>query len=181
MNENGLRPFLASMLGGKKLVSVALDGTASVQVGANGDAAVKADLQVTNLVVNDPAHQVPATPLEVKLLADASWAKQVADVRQLQLTLTPTQRAKNQFQLQGRVDMSKSNAWQGNLTLSSDGLDVTSYYDLFEGTNKTATAQTATTQKPQNAPVAVAAAPATSTAATNQLPLRNLYCGRVRE
>jgi len=167
MNENGLRPFLAPMLAGKKLVSVALDGTASAQRSANGDSAVKADLQITNLVVNDPSHQMPATPLAAKLQVDASVAKQIADVRQLQLTLTPTQRAKNQFQLQGRVDMSKTNGWQGNLTLSSEGLDLTSYYDLFAGTNKTATA---TAQKPQGGAPTATATPAAS---TNQLPFRN--------
>jgi hypothetical protein len=170
MNENGLRPFLAPMLAGKKLVTVALDGTASAQRSANGDSAIKADLQVTNLVVNDPSHQVPVTPLAAKLQVDASLANQIADVRQLQLTLTPTQRAKNQFQLQGRVDMSKTNGMQGNLTLFSDGLDLTSYYDLFENTNKTATT-IATAQKPQGSPVA--SAPAVQTATTNQLPFRN--------
>ena len=107
--KNGLRPILAPMLAGKKLVSVSVNGTASAQFSANGDAAVKTDLQVTNLVVNDPTHQVPATPLEARLLVDASLAKQVADVRQLQLTLTPTSRAKNRFRLQGRVDMTKTN------------------------------------------------------------------------
>ena len=167
MNEDGLRPFVAPILAGKKLVSVAVNGTASVQFSA-GDSAVKADLQVTNLVVNDPAQKAPATPLEARLVADASMVKKVADVRQLQLTLTPTQRAKNEFQLQGRVDMSKTNAWQGNLTLSSDGLDLTSYYDLLEGTNKTTTA---TAQKPQGAPAAQTAA--STKAPTNQLPFRN--------
>lgn len=169
INESGLRPFLAPMLAGKKLVTVALDGTASAQRSANGDSAIKADLQVTNLVVNDPSHQIPTTPLAAKLQVDASMAKQIAEVRQLQLTLTPTQRAKNQFQLQGKVDMSKTNGWQGNLTLSSDGLDLTSYYDLFAGTNKTAAAA----QKTQGASAAAGAAPATQAASTNQLPFRN--------
>jgi hypothetical protein len=170
MNENGLRPILAPMLAGKKLVSVAVNGTASAQFSTNGDAAVKTDLQVTNLVVNDPAHQLPATPLEAKLLVDASVAKHVADVRQVQLTLTPTSRAKNQFRLQGHVDMSKTNAWTGNLALSSDGMDLTTYYDLFAGTNK----PTAVAQKAANTPTTGSTGGvATSAAATNQLPFRN--------
>ncbi len=170
INENGLRPILAPMLAGKKLVSVAVNGTVSAQFSANGDAAVKTDLQVTNLVVNDPTHQVPATPLDAKLQVDASVAKQVADVRQIQLTLTPTSRAKNQFLLQGRVDMTKTNAWSGNLALTSDGLDLTTYYDLFAGTNKPA----AVAQKASGASVAAPASATTPTAAaTNQLPFRN--------
>jgi hypothetical protein len=169
LNESGLGPFLAPMLAGKKLVSVAVDGTASAQRSANGDSAIKADLQVTNLVVSDPGHSLPATPLEARMRLDASLAKQIAEVRQLQLTLTPTARAKNQFQLQGKVDMSKTNAMQGSLTLSSDSLDLTSYYDLFGGTNQ------AVAVKNQKAP----GTPATSQpavraqAATNQLPFKN--------
>jgi len=171
INENGLRPVLAPMLAGKKLVSVAVNGTASAQFSANGDSAVKTDLQVTNLVISDPAQKVPATPLDAKFVVDASVAKQVADVRQLQLTLTPTQRAKNQFQLQGHVDMSKTNAWTGNLSLTSEGLDLTTYYDLFAGTNKPAAVA-------QKAATASSAAPATKGASaagapTNQLPFRN--------
>ena len=170
INENGLRPILGPMLAGKKLVSVAVNGTASAQFGASGNEAVKTDLQVTNLVVNDPTHQVPATPLQAKLVVDASVAKQVADVREVQLTLTPTQRAKNQFELQGRVDMSKTNAWTGNLSLNSDGMDLTTYYDLFAGTNK----PTEVAQKASNAQkAAVTSAPAQTATATNQLPFRN--------
>jgi hypothetical protein len=180
LNENGLRPFLAPLLAGKKLVSVSLDGTASAQRSANGDFSIKTDLQVTNLVVSDPAHQVPATPLEAKVQLDASLAKEVADVRQLQITLTPTQRAKNQLQFQGRVDATKTNAIQGNLTLSSDSLDLTSYYDLFAATNKTASSRS----KSQNAPSAPAAAAAqlAPAASTNQLPFRNFTIdAKVRE
>jgi len=172
LNENGLRPFLAPMLAGRKLVSVAVDGSATAQFSAGGDAAIKADLQVTNLVVNDPAHPLPATPLEATMRLDVSIAKQIADLRQLQLTLTPTARAKNEFQLQGRVDASKTNAIQGNLTLSSDSLDLTSYYDLFAGTNKTTTA---TNRKPQGSASAAPAqaAPPAQVATTNQLPFKN--------
>jgi len=173
LNENGLRPFLAPMLAGKKLVSVSLDGTASAQRSANGDSAIKTDLQVTNLVVSDPARNIPATPLEAKVQLDASLVKQVADVRQLQITLTPTDRAKNQFQLQGRVDVSKTNAIQGKLTLSADSLDLTSYYDLFAATNKTASAASSRSKSP-GAPAAPASQPAAAPAAsTNQLPFRN--------
>ena len=64
---------------------------------------------------------------------DASLNKQVADVRQFQVTLTPTARATNQVQLSGQVDMSQTNAIQGNLKLVADSLDFTSYYDLFMG------------------------------------------------
>ena len=93
-NQDGVRAFLEPMLADKKLVSVAINGTANVQLNPQGDSAMKADFKVANLVVSDPKNQIPATPLEAKMAVDASVQKQVADIRQFQITLTPTQRAK---------------------------------------------------------------------------------------
>ena len=107
-NQNGLRPFLEPLLAEKKLVSIGINATASGQYNPSGDSAVKADLQMANLVVSDPQHQFPATPLEAKMQVDASIRNQVADVKQFQIGLTPTQRGKNELQLKGQVDMSKS-------------------------------------------------------------------------
>jgi uncharacterized protein involved in outer membrane biogenesis len=135
-NQNGLRPFLDPLLADKKLVSISVNGNASVQYDPQGSSAIKASLQVTNLVVNDPQRQLPATPLEARLQMDTAVKKSVADVRQFQITLTPTKRAKNQVQLQGQVDFSQTNAVRGNLKLTADSLDVTSYYDLFAGSPK---------------------------------------------
>lgn len=170
-NQDSLRPILEPLLGNKKLVSVSVNGTASAQLSPNGSSVVKADVQVSNLVVSDPARQMPETPLEAKLQVDAGLAKQVADLRQLEITLTPTQRAKNELQLQGRVDMSKTNIVSGNLKISADSLDLTSYYDLFAATNKTI-AKESGRNKAQNA-----GAPPSSQAiqglTTNALPFRN--------
>ncbi len=58
-NQDGLRPFLEPLLAGKQLVSIAVNGNASVQYAPNSSSAVKADLQVTNLVVHDPQGQIP--------------------------------------------------------------------------------------------------------------------------
>lgn len=137
-NQNGLRPFLEAALGDKKLVSVSLNTTASASFEANGDAAVKADLQLANLVVSDPKSSSPATPLEAKAQVDAAVAKSVAQIRQCVLTLTPTQRAKNELRLTGTVDFSQTNAVTGSLKLAADALDMTRYYDLFAGEPKPA-------------------------------------------
>jgi uncharacterized protein involved in outer membrane biogenesis len=150
-NQNGLGPFLESAMGDKKLVSVAINANATAQYDPQGTSAVKADLQVTNLVVKDPKGQFPATPLEAKMQVDASMKKQVADVRQFLITLTPTSRATNQVQLSGQLDMSQTNAIQGNLKLVADSLDVTSYYDLFLG-QKTAPGKPPATATPRTAP-----------------------------
>lgn len=137
-NEHGLRPFLESALGENQLVSVSLNTTAAASLEANGDAAVRANAQISNLVVKDPAGTLPSTPLEARVQVDTGVVKNVAQIRQCQLTLTPTTRAKNELGLTGTVDFSKSNALTGNLKLAAESLDVTRYYDMFAGPAKPA-------------------------------------------
>jgi hypothetical protein len=129
--ENDLRPILQPSLGDKKLVSVSLTTTTTADFNANGDATIKADAQLANLVVHDPKNQLPATPLEMRLAIDAGAIKKVATIRQCQLTLTPTARAKNELRLTGTVDYSNTNAITGSLRLAADALDATAYYDLL--------------------------------------------------
>ena len=172
-NQNGLRAFLEPMLADKKLVSISLNGNASAQYSLQGDSSFKADLQVTNLVVKDPKNQIPEKPLEAKVQMDTSIHKQVADVRQFQLSLTPTARATNQVQLTGHLDMTQTNATQGTIKLVADSLDLTSYYDLFHGEKKT-TANAGSSTAPQTA--ATPSPPGSSREtppATNHLPFRN--------
>jgi hypothetical protein len=169
-NQNGLRPFLEPMLTDKQLTSVALNGNASVQYDPNAASAVKTDLQVTNLVVKDPKGQFPATPLGAKCTLDVALNKKVADIRQCQLALTPTARAANAINLTGHLDMSNTNATQGNLKIAADALDLTTYYDLFGGQKTSAT--TPASQPPPQ-PASSPGANTSSDTQTNQLPLRN--------
>jgi uncharacterized protein involved in outer membrane biogenesis len=162
-NQNGLRPFLEPLLADKKLVSIAVNGSASVQYDPKGSSAIKASMQVANLVVSDPKRQLPATPLEARLEIDTAVKKQSADIRQFQITLTPTKRAQNQVRLQGQVDYSQSNAIRGNLKLTADSLDVTRYYDLFAGGPKGG-----------NKPAAASPAGTTATATNQEPPAMNL-------
>ena len=170
VNENALRPFLEPSLAGKKLVSVAVNGVISGQYNPQAGSAVKANVQVTNLVVNDPEKKIPAMPLAVGLQVDASLNQQTADVRQLQIALTPTALATNQIQFSGQVDFSKTNAIQGNLKLAASSLDLTRYYDLFAGGTNAAAKTAAAAPAPVNAgqePPAVS------------LPLRNFTVSAV--
>jgi uncharacterized protein involved in outer membrane biogenesis len=163
-NQNSLRPFLEPLLADKKLVSIAVNGSAIVQNDSKDSCAIKASLQVTNLVVSDPKQQIPATPLEAKLQIDTTVQKQSASIRQFQITLTPTKRGQNQVQLQGQVDFSQASAIQGNLKLSADSLDVTGYYDLFAGAPKGGGMQ----------PAAASPSGPASTAASQEPPAMNL-------
>jgi hypothetical protein len=157
-NQAGLRPFLEPMLADKKLVSIALNASASVQYDPRAPSSIKADLQVANLVVNDPKGQFPGTPLEAKCQLDTSLDKSVATIRQFIMSLTPTDRATNQVQLTGQIDTSNTNAITGNLKLAADSLDVTRYYDLFAGEKK-APEQTTSSAHPQSAPPTAGAGP----------------------
>jgi len=83
---------------------------------------------------------------------DAGVAKNVAQIRQFQLTLSPTERARNELGLTGTVDFSKTNAITGNLKFAADSFDVTRYYDLFgpkpKPSETTATPTTTATAAP---------------------------------
>ena len=167
--ESELRPFLQPSLGEKKLVSVSLTTAASASFTASGDASVKADVQLSNFMVQD----VTPKPLEIGLQVGAGTAKSVATIRQCHLTLTPTARAKNELDLTGTVDYSNSNAITGNLRLASDALDATAYYDLFGASKPTTTSQPQPSS-PAAASTASASPPSEPAAVT--LPVRNFTC-----
>lgn len=48
-----------------------------------------------------------------------------------ELTLTPTDRAKNTLQLNGDVDIAQADAITGSIKLAAESLDLTRYYDLL--------------------------------------------------
>jgi uncharacterized protein involved in outer membrane biogenesis len=174
LNGNALEPFLAPLLEGKKLVSVALNGNAELRYDPAGASAVKSDIQVAKLVVSDPEKKIPATPLEAKVQIDGGIDRQVLSLRQARLGLTPTQRAKNELNLSGQLDMSKTNALEGALKVQAESLDLTAYYDLFSGP-PTATAPP--TPQPGAAPVPPSAAPAKvveTEPPAMQLPVKSL-------
>src|SRR5206468_4171289 len=108
-----------------------------------------------------------------KMLVDASLRKQVADVRQCRLALTPTPRGKNELDITARLDMSDTNATTGNLKLAADSLDLTSYYDLFTGAKKPEEKRTNTSQTPQAATPSSTQADANREPEPMKLPLRN--------
>jgi len=172
LNQDGLRPFLESMLGDKKLVSISVNATSMADFDASGDATVKADMQVAKLVVSDPKGQIPATPLEAKFKLDTSLSKQVLDLRQCQVTLSPTVRAKNEAQLTGKVDLSKTNAIEGSVKLLAESLDLTPYYDLFADKPKTTQAQPSKTP-PSASPNSAPASPGDTEPAAVELPFKD--------
>ena len=124
---------VSPVAGDKTLASATLSGDVGVQLGANESTTIRGGIQVSNLVVNDPSGKMPREPLAASLNLDTTASPSLVDLRRFEVALTPTERAKNQLQLQGRVDLSDTNATQGELKLTAESLDVTRYYDLFAG------------------------------------------------
>jgi hypothetical protein len=131
--EAAFEPFLAPALAPNKLVSVSLNAKGNASYDAQGQSSVQCDLSVTNLVVEDLEHKLPKAPQSVALRVDGAMQKELLNLRQVLLTLAPTDRAKNQLQLSGKIDLAKTNATPGQLTLQAESLDLTPYYDLFAG------------------------------------------------
>jgi uncharacterized protein involved in outer membrane biogenesis len=149
LNQNALRPFMASALGANKLVSINVNANGTASYDPKADSAVKADLSVANWVVEDSQKKLPRPPLSAQVKLDGSLRQQILDLRQFAITLSPTQRAQNQFQAKGRLDLNKTNATPSQITLQAESLDVTPYYDMFAGTGTTNA--TPTTPSPQTA------------------------------
>lgn len=143
LNQNGLRPFVARSLGDRTLASVAIDANLDAAVDLRAATTVKGDLQVTNLVIKG-AQQPAPTPLEARLKMDVAVNKAVTELRALQLNLTPTARANNQLDVNGRIDVGQTGAITGNLKFSAAALDMTRYYDLAMGGTPSPTASTPT-------------------------------------
>ena len=81
----------------------------------------------------------PATPLTASVKLDGTFTNQSLDLRQLQLALTPTQRApKNELNITGHFDLSTPTT-KGQLSIKADTFDVTQLYDAFAGEKSSAT------------------------------------------
>lgn len=182
LNENLLGALLAPALTNASLTSISINskGSAAIDPAANSD--IKADLNVSRLVVTDKAGKLPKDPLALGAKLDVAMAKQVVDLKNIQLTLTPTDRAKNEVTLTGKVNLAKMDAVSGDLKLTSDGLDFTRYYDLFAGntaptTGKPASTDTKTTTPAPSATPEAEAAPYTLPVSTFRadIDIKKLY------
>lgn len=143
LNQNTLGTFLAPALAPNKLVSVSLNGKGSASYDPRGESAIKAAFKLANLVVQDPQNKLPGSPLSAELQIDGGLRQQLLTLRQFVVKLSPTERAKNELQLAGKVDLAKANATPSEITLRAESLDVTPYYDLFAAKSEPATKEPA--------------------------------------
>jgi len=143
INQNLLRPFVAPALGDKNLKSVSINVDATTSMNGAGAMVFKGGLGVTNLVVTGSSLPASAKPLSVQLDFDGTLTNSTSlDLRQFQITLSPTDRAKNQIGITGQADWSTASAIFANLVVKADSVDVTPFYELAtSNTNKPAAAQ----------------------------------------
>jgi hypothetical protein len=134
LNENLLTAVMAPFLTDATLTSLTINSKGSITLNPTAESAVKADLQISRLLVTDKAGKLPKETLTAVALLDAGMDRQVLNLRNVELRLTPTDRAKNELSVTGKIDSSKADAITGNVKISSAGLDLTRYYDLFAGT-----------------------------------------------
>ncbi len=108
----------------------------------------------------------PATPLVAGVGLDGSFANNVLDLRQLQLSLAPTTRApRNELRVSGRVDLSTPEITKGNLLVEADTLDLTQLYDAF-------TAASGSTNQPVGTPPSATSSPGAGEPEPMTLPLQ---------
>jgi uncharacterized protein involved in outer membrane biogenesis len=129
--------------------------------------ALKGNAELSGLMLDDPEKRKLMKPLEAKLRIDSTFREQVVELAQLAVALTPTQLAKNEAILKGRIDLSNAKAITGKLELASEALDLNGYYDLLQGDEKKKTAA-----KPASAKTT--APSAEKTPAKKDLPFKDL-------
>jgi uncharacterized protein involved in outer membrane biogenesis len=113
-------------------------------------------------------------PIDLGATYDVAKNGNIIQIPGVTLALTPTERGKNSLTLSGKVDMSDTNAMQGNLKLLAESLDLNAYYDMFMGKPQAAAAKPAQTNQP--APAAKPATTATASAKADEnkpLPFKN--------
>jgi hypothetical protein len=133
LNQNLLKPFVEPALSGKKLTSVSISLNTTANLETNGGISALGDLSIANFVLSATNETAAPKPLAVNFKFDAGKQADLVSVRQLQIGLTPTSRAANQINIKGQADLAKSNAINANLSLSSDGIDLTELAEQFSG------------------------------------------------
>ena len=138
-NQVALGPWLSTYLAPRTLNTAALNGTGSIAYDPTKDSVIKAEIGLTNLTVKEAGQTNASKPLSLQLQVDSAVHNQVIELRPSALTLSPTDRAKNQLQTTGRFDMSGTNGMAGQLTVRAESLDLAPFWGLFglDATNRT--------------------------------------------
>ena len=105
LNQHALQPFLASALGDKKLANVSISLSATAQSGAPNECGFNAQLKVADLMITDPAGQLPKVPLTAEMKLAGTLRQDVAEIRELSGSIRQGDLAGGSFLAQGRYDL----------------------------------------------------------------------------
>ncbi|HEY3913609.1 MAG TPA: AsmA family protein, partial [Verrucomicrobiae bacterium] len=91
------------------------------------------------------------TPFKTGIALSGSFAKNIADINEILLSLPPTDRAaKNELRVKGQLDLSFPALTKGQFDLTADTLDLTPLYDaVATPSTNTATASTISAPPPE--------------------------------
>jgi len=160
LNESGLAPWLAPALAPRTLTSISITSKGTAHYDPQGTGKVQFDLELARLLVKDPDSTAPPSPIGAKFRLDIAQQQSRLDINKCVLTLPPNQRATNEIQATGKMDLAKTNARPTELHLTADSLDLTTLYDLFTtNATKKANGKAAAGNQPVTATVANAGEP----------------------
>lgn len=174
LNQSALEPWLASALKPNQLQAIAVDASGRAQVDLSADTSVTSQLKVSDLRVKNLAGKITG-PLEIGLNLEASGRQTLLELKRGVLQLGATDRAKNELLVTGRLDLATNNPTPSTLSLRSDSLDLTPFYNLMTGGTSAPPVVAETRPEVEPAPVTLPLAQLTV-----DLDITKLHLGAVR-
>ncbi|MDB6122839.1 MAG: hypothetical protein JWQ71_1832 [Pedosphaera sp.] len=107
LNQNALRPLLASSLGDKTLKSISISSTATANYDAKGDSAVTGEIHLSNFLMTDPANQLPKVSIASDINLDVLLRENVAEIRQFIGKVALGDLPGGDLSLKGQYDLKK--------------------------------------------------------------------------
>jgi hypothetical protein len=137
LNQYTIAPILTPSLGENRLISISVSASGEARLDPASESTVNTDVKISNWVVQDQSGSFPTNALSAEIKLDGGIQKEVLNLRQLVLTLSPTERAANALQVQAKLDFGTTNPSPSSISILSESLDLTPYYNMFAGGSQT--------------------------------------------
>jgi len=109
LNQEIIAPFAEQYLGGRKMKSVSINAALAVAKYSQKDSKVNGNLEIQNLLVDDPQGVLPAKPVDVKSRIDISLSpKGIADIRQMNIAFYQEGNFAGEFDSAGTYNLSNN-------------------------------------------------------------------------
>ncbi len=133
LNQIGLGPFLIGTNGKSIVASISIASSGSFSMNSKSETQTKGDVVVTDLslLTEGKGSRETRAPLSASLAFDAAGRGRSFDLKQIKLTLPPTQRAGNEVVVTGKLDFQSTDAAPSQISMTSDSFDVTQVVDFL--------------------------------------------------